>query len=349
MAVPGRIERVAYRAQHLSVLAQCLAAHRLVRMMTRRRLTPPRDALEAFRRRYEALLARDLANVEHGEYPQQLLSLPLADYAQRVPSLLRDLPRAARRMRAGNYRDLPRDVDTRRYPPYFRRNFHWQTDGYFSRRSAELYDVGVELLFLGMADVMRRQVIPPVRHFLEAEHGAGGRLLDVACGTGRTLYQLAAALPDLHMYGVDLSPYYLQVAREVLAHVPDVSLVAENAEDMPFRDGFFDVVTSVYLCHELPRNARHNVLREMHRVLRPGGLLVLMDSCQVSESAPMAFFLDSFSRDFHEPFYADYVRDDLETALRESGFEIDRVETHFVSKAVIARRPAAAGQRPIRA
>src|SRR5690606_33839699 len=98
--------------------------------------------------------------------------------------------------------------DMSRYPPYYRRNFHWQTDGYFSERSAELYDLGVEILFRGTADIMRRQVIPPITRFLRgtdsgARVGARPgdvRLLDIACGTGRTLKQLAVAHPELRYH-----------------------------------------------------------------------------------------------------------------------------------------------------
>src|SRR4029079_18388025 len=113
--------------------------------------------------RFEALMARDLANVEAGLYPRRLLfQMPVATYARLLPALLGDLPRVAERARRRDFRDLPAEVDLEVYPPYYRRNFHWQTDGYLSRRSAELYYLGVELLFGGTADVMRRQVIPPI-------------------------------------------------------------------------------------------------------------------------------------------------------------------------------------------
>lgn len=135
----------------------------MLRRVTGLLIHPSDAAVREVRRRYEALLERALDNVESGYYPQKLLfQLPVADYAKLLPRMLRDFPRAIRRAQSKNFRDLPGDVDLAAYPPYFRRNFHWQTDGYLSRRSAELYDVGVECLFLGMADVMRRQVIPPL-------------------------------------------------------------------------------------------------------------------------------------------------------------------------------------------
>lgn len=143
----------------------------------------------------------------------------------------------------------------------------------------------------------------------------------------------------MHMWGVDLSPAYVRLARKRLAQVDEVALAVENAEHLPFADATFDVATSVYLFHELPRNARRNVIRELHRVVRPGGLIVLEDSAQLAESAELATALHEFPREFHEPFYADYLKDDLAGILRECGFTVTAVESHLVSKVVVATRP----------
>ncbi len=340
MPLARPVQRAAYRAQQTTWLLNCLAAHRVLRTVSGLRIQPSAGALAEVRRRYADLLGRDLANVEQGLYPDKLLfQMPAFGYARRFPQLVRDFPRTIRRSRRRNYKDLPRGVDLAGYPAYFRRNFHWQTDGYLSKRSAELYDIGVEFLFLGMANVMRRQVIPPLTRFLREQHAPHARVLDVASGTGRTLLQIATAHPGLKLYGLDLSPYYTQVARDLLRDVPDVSLVAENAEQMPFCDGYFDALTSVYLFHELPRNARRNVYREMFRVLRPGGLLVIEDSAQHADAGHVAFFLERFSEEFHEPFFPDYLDDDLARALPEAGFEVQASERCFVAKVVVARKP----------
>jgi ubiquinone/menaquinone biosynthesis C-methylase UbiE len=337
-----RADRLAYRAQQTAIRVPLATTRALVSALIGGE-SPDPAAVAALRERYEGLLARDLANVEAGLYPRSLLyQIPVATYARTLPMLLLDVPRVLRRVLARDHEDLPADVDLQRYPSYFRRNFHWQSDGYLSRRSAELYDLAVELLFAGTSDVMRRQVIPPISRFLGNAAGTDVRLLDVACGTGRALAQIACAHPRLRLYGLDLSPYYLQVARRVLADLPDVSLVAENAERLPFRAGYFDVVTSVFLFHELPRSARRMVLAEMHRVLRPGGLLVIEDSAQLAESGDVAFFLGRFAAEFHEPFYRDYVRDDLAAALTAAGFRVESVEPHFVSKVVVGRKLAGA-------
>jgi SAM-dependent methyltransferase len=95
----------------------------------------------------------------------------------------------------------------------------------------------------------------------------------------------------------------------------------------------------VYLFHELPRNARRNVVAELYRVVRPGGLVVIEDSAQDAESAEIADVLREFPREFHEPFYADYLEDDLAAILESAGFTVESVEPHLVAKVVTARRP----------
>ena len=341
MAHLGTFDRLAYHSQHFSFLLQATLVQEATRWMSR--LPRPRlsgDEVRAVMRRRDALHARDLANVEAGLYPRELLfDIPVGRYVRALPRLLRDTPRMVRRKKAGAFRDIPA-VDKQRYPAYYRRTFHWQTDGYFTDHSAELYELGVELLFRGTADVMRRQVIPPVTRAVRAAGGAGQlRVLDVACGTGRTLHQLAVAHPALRLYGVDLSPAYVRLARRRLADVAEVALAVENAEALPFADGAFDVVTSVYLFHELPRNARRNVAREMFRVVRPGGTVVIEDSAQLAESREIASALRAFPGEFHEPFYADYLEDDLAELLREVGFVVESADPEFVAKVVVARRP----------
>jgi ubiquinone/menaquinone biosynthesis C-methylase UbiE len=331
------LDRLAYRSQHLSFLINATVMQEAARLVTR---TPrpelSRSELRTLLRRRTELHARDLANVDEGMYPRELLfDIPVRRYARAFPRLVRDTPRVVRRMKRGDYKDIP-SVDKTRFPAYYRRNFHWQTDGYFSEHSAEVYELGVELLFRGTADVMRRQIIPPITRFMRDEKAT--RLLDVACGTGRTLHQIARTHPGLRLWGVDLSPAYVSVARRRLES-PEVTIAVENAEQLPFADGAFDVVTSVYLFHELPRNARRNVVREMHRVLRPGGLLVLEDSAQLAESADIASALREFPREFHEPFYEDYLDDDLAGILREVGFTVNVTEPHLVAKVVVARKP----------
>ena len=338
----SRIDRLAYHSQHISWLINATVMEEAARIVSRRaRPTIDESVFKCLQHRRTELHRLDLKNVEQGEYPRQLLfDFPVRRYLRELPRLLRDAPRVMRRMKTRDYKDIPA-VDKERFPPYYRRTFHWQTDGYFSEHSATVYELGVELLFRGTADVMRRQIIPPISRYIREQGPADKlKLLDVGCGTGRTLHQLAIAHPTLRLHGADLSPAYIKLARKRLEHVDELTLAVENGEALPWTDGTFDIVTSTYMFHELPRNARRNVVREMLRVLRPGGLVVLEDSAQVSESPALESVLHNFPKDFHEPFYEDYLEDDLAALLGEVGFVVTSTQPHLVAKVVVAIKPA---------
>ncbi len=337
----SRLDRLAYHSQHLSFLINATVMEEATRLVTRRPRKPIEQSVwRALQDRRAALHRRDLKNVEAGHYPRELLfDVPVRRFLRAFPRLLRDAPRVMRRMRKNDFKDIP-DVDKERFPPYYRRTFHWQTDGYFSEHSAAVYELGVELLFRGTADVMRRQIIPPISELVRESGGAGQvKLLDVGCGTGRTLHQLAIAHPTMRLHGCDMSPAYIKLARKRLEDVQEVTLAVENDESLPWAEETFDVVTSTYMFHELPRNARRNVVREMFRVLRPGGLVVIEDSAQPSESPELDGVLRNFPQEFHEPFYADYLEDDLGALLGEIGFDVRATEPVLVAKVVTATRP----------
>lgn len=342
-----------YLALHEAVRLPLIGGHRLVTQVARlaaRRDVPERNrALEhAVRARYWTLLETDFDNARRGVYPPALLfDVPFARYAGNVPRFLLDAPRILGRIGARNHRDLPSHVDLAAYPAYYRRTFHWQTDGYFSQHSAKLYDLGVELLFVGMADVMRRQALAEV---IRRKPRSQVRLLDVGAGTGRFLLQAASALPGSRLSGVDLSPWYVSYARDLLDsdrlgtnHPPEIDVA--NAESLPFPDNSFDVVTSVFMFHELPRRVRRSAIAEMRRVLVPGGLLVLEDAAQPSDSPELTPALEQFSRDMHEPFFDDYQDDDLGDLVEEHGFEAVATSPYFVAKVVSGTKPLARGRR----
>lgn len=292
---------------------------------------PPRAAQRELERRVRELMDQDWANAEAGYYPMRLLfESPLFKHGRQFPSLFIEAPRIAIRRRRRAYDSLPRNVDRTRYPRYYLRTFHWQSDGWFSKRSARMYDASVELLFGGTADIMRRTVIPPlvdaVRHI---EHP---RILDVACGTGGFLDTIRTALPNARLMGLDLSEPYLEHAADKLG--PGVWLDWGHAEKMPYDDDSFDALSCVFLFHELPRAVRREVFSEMKRVVKPGGKIVILDSSQLVESASMKFFLENFPEVYHEPYYRDYLSDDLEAIAEGAGLTVTDSRPFLVSKRV---------------
>ncbi|KQW17102.1 class I SAM-dependent methyltransferase [Streptomyces sp. Root369] len=97
------------------------------------------------------------------------------------------------------------------------------------------------------------------------------RLLDVACGTGIVTRRLAAARPATRVWGADLT---YGMARMAAVRLPGAVVLADGRA-LPFPDGVFDAVTSVWLLHLLdrPEDVRA-VVAECARVLRSGGVYV---------------------------------------------------------------------------
>jgi ubiquinone/menaquinone biosynthesis C-methylase UbiE len=284
------------------------------------------------------LFERDWRNIAAGLYlpPEEGRGSPLAGL-RRAADFFADL-RAVEALRHGSRRDrrLPSPPD-RRYPAYYLQKFHFQSGGYLSVESAERYDYQVEVLFGGGAAAMRRQALVPLRAALRRqERGSiGARLLDIGCGTGQFLRQVKRNYPRLAVTGLDLSLPYLAVAARRLANWSGVALDEGNAEALPYADATFDVVTCVYLFHELPPRARLNAAAEIRRVLRPGGTLILVDSLQTGDEPRYDALLDWFPVAFHEPYYASYLRVDLDRLI---GLVREESAPAYFSKVVTYRR-----------
>ncbi len=239
----------------------------------------------------------------------------------------RDLPEVQRRRRddinAEVFEEKRREGSA--LPRYYLQNFHYQTDGYLSDHSAELYDHQVEVLFGGAADAMRRQALVPLHHHFRTRRTTEARLLDVASGTGRFLTFVKDNYPRLDVTALDLSPNYLAQARRLLAPWSRAHVVQAAAESIPAPDSSFDAVTCIYLFHELPRKVRAAAAAEMARVLKPDGILVFVETVQKGDRPDFDGLLELFPIGFHEPYYADYVRQDLDELFTGAGLEI--VET----------------------
>jgi ubiquinone/menaquinone biosynthesis C-methylase UbiE len=306
-------------------------------------------ALAYLKMRYEALLDQDWNDAQAGFYPVDLLfDTPWDEVFRFYPAVWLDLPQLWRRAQDKRYQEFADDIDTSGYPKYYLQNFHYQTDGYLSDRSAELYDLQVELLFGGMADPMRRRILPLLKccfaqDALARAQGAerAPKILDVACGTGRALRQLRTVFPEALLYGVDLSPTYLRKANQLLSQTGGerTQLRQANGEALPYQNDYFDAVTSVFLFHELPGTARQNVINESYRVLQPGGTFVICDSIQMNDSTELSPMMEGFASTFHEPYYKDYIHDDLTQRLQSAGFTDITCEAHYLSKYFTARKP----------
>jgi SAM-dependent methyltransferase len=159
------------------------------------------------------------------------------------------------------------------------------------------------------------------------EPGPGGRVLDVACGTGAVARRAVAA--GAEVTAIDRNPAMLALARTL---EPAVRWEVGDAAALPFPDGSFDVVYCQQGMQFFPDPAA--ALREMRRVLVPGGRLAVAVWRDVSRSPGYAVFADVLDRHagpaagdiMRGPFAAPPVRDLVVAA----GFTADRLLIHIV-------------------
>lgn len=107
---------------------------------------------------------------------------------------------------------------------------------------------------------------------------SGDRVLDVGCGPGYLARMMARAVgSEGSVVGIDAAPEMTEYAGRRARHLPSCRFEPGDAQSLAFPDATFDVVVSSLLIHHLPEDGRPRAVREMLRVLRPGGTLLLAD------------------------------------------------------------------------
>jgi len=287
------------------------------------------------------LFADDLKSVEAGDYPMpQDGSMSPRELLQTSRAFLKDVPEVARRRAHGAHQEV--FEDTGRFPDtlprYYRQNFHYQTDGWLSEDSAKLYDFQVDVLFSGATAAMRRRALVPFSRIIRQKDQRKLAYVDLACGTSGLLSPALKAFPRLRGVGLDLSEPYLSVARD-RSPSRRAHFVTAKAEELPFADGSLDVVSCVYLFHELPPKIRPLVFAEVARVLKPGGSFLFVDSLQTGDVPDYDGLLTVFPQLFHEPYYMSYLQEDFRSMGQKSGLELCQVTPAFVSRVAEFKKP----------
>jgi ubiquinone/menaquinone biosynthesis C-methylase UbiE len=142
--------------------------------------------------------------------------------------------------------------------------------------------------------------------------GGGGPVADVGCGAGRVTILLSRL--NLDAFGIDLSPGMLALARQ---NYPELRFDEGSMLDLQVPDGSLGGVLAYYSIIHIPWEQRAKLFAEFHRVLAPGGVLMLVfqvghERAQRTEYAGTAIELDFYRQ---EP-------DEVAGLLREGGFEV---------------------------
>ena len=163
----------------------------------------------------------------------------------------------------------------------------------------------------------------------EAELESADRVLEIGCGTGNLALLVKRMRPQLAVAGLDPDPKALaRAARKARTAGLALKLDRGFADDLPYPDGSFDRVLSSLMLHHLEADLRTPSLRQVLRVLRPGGSLHLMDFGGDTHHLHGLARLARCSRTLKDNW-----NDGVLTLMREAGFA-DAVETGYLTKRI---------------
>jgi ubiquinone/menaquinone biosynthesis C-methylase UbiE len=189
---------------------------------------------------------------------------------------------------------------------------------------------------IGMRYVFSRRglwmINTPYRRILSAANiTAQDRVLDVGCGLGNILIALAERIDFIHPpAGVDVSPDLIRLGEREIARAGlgrRISLQVAPATRLPFEDDAFDVIVTSHVLKHLDDEALMTSFREVVRVLRPGGRLLLWEFAKSPRSAVV--FWSARITGLPPPFQLRSMAE-FSRALRLAGFHrVVRVATGF--------------------
>ena len=129
------------------------------------------------------------------------------------------------------------------------------------------------LNFLFNMEFAQRRLVMKAIDLLQVQRR--DRILDIACGRGKSSFIASCMYPEAKVLGMDLLPGNVEVARTLFDQVDNLSYEEGNAMELAFRDESFDRVMCLEAAFHFPDRTRF--VREASRVLRPGGRLVMVD------------------------------------------------------------------------
>ena len=211
-------------------------------------------------------------------------------------------------------------------PEYATSEIHLQPGGNMKEDLAGyIYDHGM-MVFLG--GIGNNDQAHKMFAFSAAvpEDGNIKRILDIGCGAGAMTMALKEKYPDAEVIGIDMSAPMVRYAhKRSMENGLDITFKQMPAENLDFEDGSFDLIVANLLFHELPVSVSKQVTKEVHRLLRTGGVFHLFDfPGDKNKDAYGMFFIEMDGSDNGEPFLPGFIRSNFEDIMTELGFEMHK-------------------------
>ncbi|MDX2222237.1 MAG: class I SAM-dependent methyltransferase [Rhodospirillaceae bacterium] len=159
------------------------------------------------------------------------------------------------------------------------------------------------------------------------------RVLDLGCTIGGSVSFWSLQEPGTEFHAVDVAAPCLRYGHaRAKAIGAAVHFSQQNAEKTNFPDASFDLVTSHILLHETSRPAIHNIFKECHRLLKPGGVTMHLDLPQAAGQSPLEGFLWEWEiYNNNEHFYGQLRDLDVAEVAAKAGFDRAKFKIHQVS------------------
>ena len=147
-------------------------------------------------------------------------------------------------------------------------------------------------------------------------------IIDIGCGVGMSTLALQELYPESNITGIDLSPYFLAVARYRAQRLgKQANWIHSAGEYTGLPDNCCDLVSACLVFHELPCSAAQAIIKEASRILRPDGYLAIMDMNPQSETfLKMPPYVLTLLKST-EPYLDQYFTLDIEQTFTKAGFE----------------------------
>ena len=172
---------------------------------------------------------------------------------------------------------------------------------------------------------MRQRLFLPYRQNAVAH--AAGRVLEIGIGSGLNLALYPPAV--IEVVGIEPSEKLLQITRRNAGAVPFlVELVEGSAEKLPFEDASFDTVVSTWTMCSIPDVSA--ALREMHRILKPGGKLLFVEH-GLSPDKHVRWWQDHLNTPWRCLAGGCNLNRSIPTLVEAAGFHLDHLETGYAT------------------